>query len=221
MLRLKKDLKVIILAEFSGNNVLLNFFFLKKKHSQGENNAKEISDALPFIEYEVHRQLINKLKTKGMNALFGLQMKVSLGDRTLIGTATATACFLSALPAPARPRLLCSPAWQVREETTIFKWKLLTFFSINKGLIFSSYRPTPVICSGRSRGLKRGSPRTLLTTVSRGTTRGRRRTIRSRSRGQKIRPPPPPGISGAVETRGEQRRRRTLAREIRTLASWR
>ena len=27
VLRLKKDLKVIILAEFSGNNVLLNFFF--------------------------------------------------------------------------------------------------------------------------------------------------------------------------------------------------
>ena len=32
---------------------------------KGENNAKEISDALPFVEYEIHRQLINKLKMKG------------------------------------------------------------------------------------------------------------------------------------------------------------
>ncbi len=81
-------------------------------NAQGEHNAKEISDALPFIEYEVHRQLINKLKIKGMNALFGMQLKISVGDRTLIGTATATACFLTALPPPTRPRLLCSPAWQ-------------------------------------------------------------------------------------------------------------
>ena len=33
-----------------------------KKDLKGENNAKEISDGLPFIEYELHRQLINKLK---------------------------------------------------------------------------------------------------------------------------------------------------------------
>ena len=36
-----------------------------KKDLKGEHNAKEISDALPFIEYEIHRQLINKLKVKG------------------------------------------------------------------------------------------------------------------------------------------------------------
>jgi len=34
------------------------------------------------------------------------------GDRTLIGTATATACHLLALPPPTMPRLTCSPAWQ-------------------------------------------------------------------------------------------------------------
>ncbi len=55
---------------------------------------------------------MNKLKIKGMNALFGLRLNVSVGDRTLIGTACATACFLTALPAPTRPRLLCSPAFQ-------------------------------------------------------------------------------------------------------------
>lgn len=99
--------------EVVGRGCLIQAKVLRlKKDLKGEHNAKEISDALPFIEYEVHRQLINKLKIKGMNALFGLRVKVSVGDRVLAGTATATACFLAALPPPERPRLVCSPAWQ-------------------------------------------------------------------------------------------------------------
>ena len=47
-----------------------------------------------------------------MNCLFGLKTKISLGDRTLIATATATACFLTALPVPKRPRLMTNSAWQ-------------------------------------------------------------------------------------------------------------
>ena len=76
-----------------------------KKDLKGENNAKQISDCLPFIEYELHRQLINKLKVKGMNGLFGLTTKLSVSDRTVIATATATAAMIAALPAPSRPRL--------------------------------------------------------------------------------------------------------------------
>ena len=44
-----------------------------KKDLKGENNAKEISDALPFIEYEIHRQLINKLKVKGIVKMLHLK----------------------------------------------------------------------------------------------------------------------------------------------------
>ena len=44
-------------------NIFLQFF----RDLKGENNAKEISEALPFVEYEIHRQLINKLKMKGMS----------------------------------------------------------------------------------------------------------------------------------------------------------
>ena len=68
-----------------------------KKDLKGESNAKEISDALPFIEYEIHRQLINKLKVKGMNAIFGLKMSLSLSDRVLVATAMGTAVHLTAL----------------------------------------------------------------------------------------------------------------------------
>ena len=37
---------------------------------------KQISEALPFLEYEVHRQLVNKLKLHGMNALFNFRFTV-------------------------------------------------------------------------------------------------------------------------------------------------
>ena len=47
-------------------NILNNFILLFFRDLKGENNAKEISEALPFVEYEIHRQLINKLKMKGM-----------------------------------------------------------------------------------------------------------------------------------------------------------
>lgn len=48
--------------------------FRSKKESKGETSAKEMSDSLPFLEYELHRRLINKLKVKGMNAIFGLEV---------------------------------------------------------------------------------------------------------------------------------------------------
>ena len=35
-----------------------------KKDLKGEHDAREVSDALPFLEYEMHRQLVNKLKVK-------------------------------------------------------------------------------------------------------------------------------------------------------------
>ena len=75
-------------------------------NSKGESNAKEISDALPFIEYELHRQLLNKLKVKGMNAIFGLKISLSISDRIMIATALGTGVHLSGLAAPTPPRLV-------------------------------------------------------------------------------------------------------------------
>ena len=46
-------------------NILNDFVISFYRDLKGENNAKEISEALPFVEYEIHRQLINKLKMKG------------------------------------------------------------------------------------------------------------------------------------------------------------
>ncbi|XP_065577802.1 C2 domain-containing protein 5-like isoform X2 [Artemia franciscana] len=71
----------------------------------GDSQAKEVSDALPFLEYELHRQLLAKLRVRGMNAIFGLNVAVSIGDKQLIGVATGTALYLSSLP-PSRPPTL-------------------------------------------------------------------------------------------------------------------
>lgn len=45
-----------------------------KRDCKGEMNAKEISDGLPFLEYDIHRLLMSKLKVKGMNAIQGLKV---------------------------------------------------------------------------------------------------------------------------------------------------
>ncbi|XP_029638559.1 C2 domain-containing protein 5 isoform X4 [Octopus sinensis] len=76
-----------------------------KKEGKGEACAKEISDCLPFMEYELHNQLINKLKMRGMNGLFGLVVHITVGETMLAGIATATAAYLNALPAPSVPRI--------------------------------------------------------------------------------------------------------------------
>ncbi|XP_018573148.1 C2 domain-containing protein 5 isoform X2 [Anoplophora glabripennis] len=76
------------------------------KDIRGESIAKEISDGLPFLEYELHRLLINKLKIKGMNAIFGLKFRMSIGERIIMGIATGTAVYLNPLPSPILPKLV-------------------------------------------------------------------------------------------------------------------
>ncbi|XP_016339112.1 C2 domain-containing protein 5 isoform X9 [Sinocyclocheilus anshuiensis] len=71
-----------------------------KKKAQGEGNATVISNLLPFLEYELHTQLMNKLKLRGMNALFGLRIQISIGETMLLGLASATGVYLTALPSP-------------------------------------------------------------------------------------------------------------------------
>lgn len=77
-----------------------------RKKSSNELSAKIISDNLPFIEYELHRQLLGKLKLKGMNMLYGLKVHISIGENLLVGMAEATACYAASLPVPIIPKIL-------------------------------------------------------------------------------------------------------------------
>jgi len=95
--------------EMVGRGGMIQARVLKlKKDLKNENNAREVSDALPFMEYEIHRQIVNKLKVNGMNAIFGLQVNLSLSDRTIIALATGTAVYLAGLPAPVVPKITSS-----------------------------------------------------------------------------------------------------------------
>eukprot|EP00727_Mastigamoeba_balamuthi_P001138 m51a1_g11020 putative c2 domain-containing protein 5 isoform x5 (1083) ;mRNA; f:400608-404580 len=76
-----------------------------KKRCMGETNAYEVNRALPFLEYDVYRQMINKLRVLGMNAVFGLNISVSVGDCLVAAVATGTAVYLTALPPPSALRV--------------------------------------------------------------------------------------------------------------------
>ncbi|XP_078488402.1 C2 domain-containing protein 5 isoform X2 [Ciona intestinalis] len=94
-------------------------FCRSKKKGQGESNASLVSEILPFIEYELHKQLLNKLKLIGMNAIFGLKTKITLGENLIIGVSSGTAVYLNALPAPeqcsigAQPKQMSSSSNQL------------------------------------------------------------------------------------------------------------
>ncbi|CAL1282005.1 unnamed protein product [Larinioides sclopetarius] len=106
----------------NGKSCLLQARVCKsKKDCKGEQNAKEISDGLPFLEYELHRQLLNKLKVKCMNAIFGLKVQVSVGDKLIIGIATGTGAYLSALPPPTIPKLACGKVADDKRMTEVQK----------------------------------------------------------------------------------------------------
>lgn len=72
-----------------------------KKHKEGDSHAAIVSEALPFVEYDIHRQLMLKLHILGMNAIFGLRFQLTIGHDLLMAVATGTAYYVSALPTPA------------------------------------------------------------------------------------------------------------------------
>ncbi|KNC50468.1 uncharacterized protein AMSG_00631 [Thecamonas trahens ATCC 50062] len=70
-----------------------------KKH--GKDDAEQLSELLPFVLYDIHRQLLIKLKVKGMNAAFGFSLSLDVSATMVVAMASATACYLSPLPPPA------------------------------------------------------------------------------------------------------------------------
>lgn len=98
--------------QVDGRGILIQAHACRSKRDlKGESNAKEMSDALPFLEIELHKLLINKLKMKGMNAIFGLKTSVAVGERMMALVATGTAVYLPALSQPALPKIVAGNSW--------------------------------------------------------------------------------------------------------------
>ncbi|KAK9294842.1 hypothetical protein QLX08_010657 [Tetragonisca angustula] len=118
-----------------------------KKDLRGELNAKEISDCLPFLEYELHSLLLNKLKVKGMNAIFGLKLQVSVGERLIIGMAVGTAVFLTALPTPSIPQIASGNSWHKEEQLAEIQKTLVETVKQNRE--FYRLKPAGDVENGR------------------------------------------------------------------------
>ncbi|CAH0730763.1 unnamed protein product, partial [Brenthis ino] len=73
-----------------------------------EAGARDLSDQLPFLEYELHKLLLAKLRMQGANAIFSLQTQIAIGERCVLALASGSAARLAALPPPSPPRIKAS-----------------------------------------------------------------------------------------------------------------
>ncbi|CRG95400.1 conserved Plasmodium protein, unknown function [Plasmodium gallinaceum] len=69
-----------------GNGFLVSAFVIYplKKH-YGEHLASEISEILPFLELNLHKQIICKLLVNGFNSIFGYNLKLCFNHNYLFG----------------------------------------------------------------------------------------------------------------------------------------
>eukprot|EP01105_Mastigella_eilhardi_P017862 TRINITY_DN4116_c0_g1_i2.p1 TRINITY_DN4116_c0_g1~~TRINITY_DN4116_c0_g1_i2.p1 ORF type:complete len:696 (-),score=189.71 TRINITY_DN4116_c0_g1_i2:202-2151(-) len=80
-----------------------------KQKSDGESAALQVSSMLPFLEYELNKQVVSKLKILGMNAVLGLHTDVTCGNTMLTGIASGTAVFLAPLSPPLVMSIMVTP----------------------------------------------------------------------------------------------------------------
>ncbi|KAI8824408.1 uncharacterized protein EV422DRAFT_519983 [Fimicolochytrium jonesii] len=86
--------------ETVSNGILLEAHVCRYRRIHGDSRPGVISEAIPFAQYDIHRQLIYKLRINGLNAVFGLKIQFSVGESLMTAVATGTATYVRALPAP-------------------------------------------------------------------------------------------------------------------------
>jgi len=72
-----------------------------KKKAKREQHAIQVSEKVFFLEYQLHSQLIKRMKFLCKNSIFGLRISIVVAQDTITGIATGTALCLRALPLPA------------------------------------------------------------------------------------------------------------------------
>jgi hypothetical protein len=89
-------------VETFGHQQLIESYVCRplKKKKDGEPTATTVSSNLPFVEYDLYRQLQFKLRYFGLNSIFGLKYQVVTSDTMIIALASGTGVCLAALPEP-------------------------------------------------------------------------------------------------------------------------
>ncbi|TPP50104.1 C2 domain family protein [Leishmania donovani] len=76
-----------------------------KANVKGVELAMAVSQALPFIEFALHKQLLFNLRLQQLNACFSLRVSIVVGHDAIIGMLTGSGCRLAGLPVPRLPRV--------------------------------------------------------------------------------------------------------------------
>ncbi|KPI88650.1 hypothetical protein ABL78_2254 [Leptomonas seymouri] len=76
-----------------------------KPNVKGVELAMAVSQALPFIEFALHKQMLFNLRLQQMNACFALRVSIVVGPDAIIGTLIGSGCRLAGLPVPRVPRI--------------------------------------------------------------------------------------------------------------------
>nr|CDS33970.1 C2 calcium dependent membrane targeting [Hymenolepis microstoma] len=97
-----------------------------KKEAKSESAAREISELLPYIEYELHYRLLQKLRLRGMNAIFGLSLQLAIGEDLVTVLATGTGVYIPALPIPQLQKV-CSISGNIGNSFVDVQQNLLSF----------------------------------------------------------------------------------------------
>jgi hypothetical protein len=71
-----------------------------KKKQDTEANAGRVSELMPFLEFDLHKQMLCKLKLRAHNAVWGLKTQLSINEDSVVYIATGTSVLLGALPLP-------------------------------------------------------------------------------------------------------------------------
>ena len=123
-----------------------------RKAATGEADAVKISEVLPFVEYDLQRQLILKLKVLGMNAAFGYSCKIQVGNELVIATATCTAVWLKSLPSPPPVQIVRSrdPRSQQELRLASLQRQLEDLMSLNKTTLDKQHSRNKLIVKRRS-----------------------------------------------------------------------
>lgn len=65
-----------------------------------ENCAERVSRMIPFILYDLHRQLLLKMRVMQVNTAWSLFTQIQIGERLIVGLIRATGVLNPALPLP-------------------------------------------------------------------------------------------------------------------------
>ena len=90
-----------------------------KPNAKGVELAMAVSQALPFIEFALHKQLLFNLRLQQMNACFSLRVSIVIGPDAIIGTLTGSGCRLAGLPVPRLPRMTVVDPLIANQESVV------------------------------------------------------------------------------------------------------